>query len=938
MAKLILGYLVLLLITSAFCLGLLFLFRRTVWRERRAAIVEERKRRREKVQKPPREIQLVPWDEKLALGRRIGLFRQHWRDATLADLLSGFRLPESAYEPRPVVIPPPAEPEQIVPPALPIMPAAEEGWILETLSTQDMHITPHAIAVASNGDLILVDAEQSVILRFDPTGKPIGRWPAPQIPLDRIVSLTVSPSGDALYFIDEADHVLKIVRLAGKEIQQVPPRLKIETPPPAPNRVIPDLKGPAINRWKLLAALAMSVSGIVLAVHGLLLTQGHPPENTPAGLRRLLAGVFLFLLAALLVERKRAIRLPSVFARLVGWLDVIWDGILSFGRSILLAAGRLLQARFKPPKWIVQLAGWLDIFPWQVPFIPAALLAGALVYPLAGDTSQAKHPVAAALCWLAGISLVLVGCWNFKKGKKESDVTVGETILVGALLALALLLRITATSHIPVILGGDEGVIGYASVAFADGQSNNLFNTTLSSPSFYFALQGLSIRVFGHTIEALRFSSVIAGTLAVLAVYWLARTFFNRWMAFLAGAYMAVFHFNIHFSRVALQNIWEELISAVIIAGLWEGWKNKRRSGFLMAGLVMGLAQNFFPAVRLMFVVLFLWFLFLLLRERKQFWRRMPDLVIFGLVCLVVILPLVNYYAKNWAIYEEPLPRSFILSPSGPAHTHAFGSGQPLAQVLKKQFTQAALGYTHQDIQDWYTPETPMLLPLPAALFVIGMILTLFKVYDPRCAMLLILLVGDMVLGVALTTNPPTAQRMVIAVPSVVIIAMLPLERLCTWLERSRGWLTRVGQFVILFLLLFIMVGECYFYFDVYTPGWNFRVANDEIAQRVAEHVDRLAPGGKGWDIYCVCPPRMGYWTHPAMAYLAPYAHGIEVTTPITSPPDMLTAGQKALFIFLPERLGELMWVQQAYPDGLRVDHWYHNGDLLFTSYEVVMP
>jgi hypothetical protein len=231
-----------------------------------------------------------------------------------------------------------------------------------------------------------------------------------------------------------------------------------------------------------------------------------------------------------------------------------------------------------------------------------------------------------------------------------------------------------------------------------------------------------------------------------------------------------------------------------------------------------------------------------------------------------------------------------------------------------------------------------MLLPIPAALFVIGLLIALFRGLDPRYAMLLILLIGDLVLGVALTTDPPAGQRLVIAAPSVVLLVMLPLEQLGIWMGRYRPWLTKLGRFVILFLLLFIMIGECYFYFDVYTPGRNFRVANDEIAQRVAEHVNRLSPGGRGWDIYCVCPPRMGYWTHPAMAYLAPYANGITVTAPLTAPPDQLEAGDKALFVFLPERLAELSWVQQAYPDGLRVDHWYHNGQLLFTSYEVTVP
>ena len=149
------------------------------------------------------------------------------------------------------------------------------------------------------------------------------------------------------------------------------------------------------------------------------------------------------------------------------------------------------------------------------------------------------------------------------------------------------------------------------------------------------------------------------------------------------------------------------------------------------------------------------------------------------------------------------------------------------------------------------------------------------------------------------------------------------------------GW-AKLGRVALVALLLLIMVIDVYFYFYIYTPGRNFRVPNDEIAQRVAEHVNRLAPYGKGWHIYCVCPPRMGYWTHPTMAYLAPDAIGSEVIAPLEEPMDLLQPGEKALFVFLPERVAELDPVRQSYPDGLRVDHWYHNGDLLFATYEVV--
>ena len=698
---------------------------------------------------------------------------------------------------------------------------------------------------------------------------------------------------------------------------------------------------PSSKGWYI-GAIVFCLSAIALVAWSLATA---PPDHYVESLPVVGIGVILFNLTAGLVERK----LAHPQAALIG------QKYLSSVRAYFSAHKRertspihqsdnfdLRRRSMMSLSWARKTAnrflGWLRITPAQGFLMVGALFASSLVYEAAGDAPIARHATAAVFLWLLAILWIIAGSWNSKTGDTthQPKWTRLEVIVLVGLVILAFGLRYYDTGHIPYMLGGDEGAIGLASVPFATGQANNIFNTTLSTPSLYFFMQSLSIRIWGHTIEALRFSSVLGGTLAVLAIYWLARSMFGRAMAVLSAAYLAAFHFHIHFSRVALPNVWESLLSATVLACVWNGWTTGRRSVFIFLGLAAGFAQYFFPGVRLILMVIPVWLFIAFFKDRQRFLARLPDFVIALLVMLVVLLPLMAYYFQHPEVYTEPLARSFILSPSGPAHDHVFSSGASLGQVLVDQSTKTLLGFTYLPLTDWYTPGTPLLLALPGALFLIGLIYALCRVGQLSYSLLLLMLAFDLVFGEILTTNPPNAQRLLMAVPSVVVLLVLVVERFGHWLRQvDRRW-AWPGYALAASIILVAMVVDINFYFNTYTPSKLFRDANDEIANDIANYLDTLGPGGQGWQVYCACPPRMGYYTHPLIEFLAPNAPGHEFIERLTTTPKV-DPGQ-ALFVFLPERRTELNLIEQSFPGGQVIDQYYRNGDLLFTFYKTVVP
>jgi hypothetical protein len=80
--------------------------------------------------------------------------------------------------------------------------------------------------------------------------------------------------------------------------------------------------------------------------------------------------------------------------------------------------------------------------------------------------------------------------------------------------------------------------------------------------------------------------------------------------------------------------------------------------------------------------------------------------------------------------------------------------------------------------------------------------------------------------------------------------------------------------------------------------------------------------------------PRI-YWSFGTMNFLAPSVPGEDVVEPLISQPDFVDEGRKAVFVFLPERAGEAVWVQEAYPDGTLRQVRDRDGSLRFVTYEV---
>jgi 4-amino-4-deoxy-L-arabinose transferase-like glycosyltransferase len=606
------------------------------------------------------------------------------------------------------------------------------------------------------------------------------------------------------------------------------------------------------------------------------------------------------------------------------------------GLAFFLIAGRAFtRGRFD--RWfgspLERLSRWFSMRPYQAMLFFLAPILSLAARVAAGDGPLTRSAWLATGTWIFGIACIVVANWRHGQRISLPPNSRRDFLIAGILFLAALLLRVLFVGQVPWLLTGDEGSGGLSAVAFISGRLNNLFSIGwYSFPSLYFYVQSLSIRLFGQTVLALRVPSTLAGAMTVFALYFLVRDAFGRWAAILSASYLAAFHFHIHFSRLGINNIWDGLFVVAFSALLWHAWEfddrtsGGRRMSFVMAGIALGLAQYFYTSSRALFVMLPIWLVFAAIKDRQAVRNRLPGIVAMLMAALTVFLPLALFFVRHPNEFSAPMNRVTIFGRWMENEIQLRGVSQ--WSIFVNQIVHSALGFTSENLRAWYQPDHPMLLALPSALFLLGLVLLLPRILDLRVTWLALWLVAAVVAG-AFSQNPPSAQRYVFAAPLVAFLVGFPLAEVGGWLARAWPKRRAIPQVVLSAVLIVAILGDLDFYFADYSFNRRFGDFNTETATALGYY---LADQEPGLEVYFFGAPRMGYTSLSTVPYLAPLAVGHDVLEPITSPPDWILSGQTA-FIFLPERLNELDLVRQEYPDGNELSIRGKKDALLFTSY-----
>jgi hypothetical protein len=667
-----------------------------------------------------------------------------------------------------------------------------------------------------------------------------------------------------------------------------------------------------------------------------------PPESpaSPSGIeppldpdRRKLGGAmvflgFLFGFFSLSLRVDLPPENPSAF-----WPFLAY-GMLVFLGGMLLASHPDRRTFFEPAlEWI---AGKMSIHPAQLVCLASGILLAVLATVAAGTNSTLISPWVSILSWLAGIGFTVLGGWHFTPSSERKLPPRSAFLWAAVLVVAGILLRAVLAGRIPVVLTGDEGSTGIDALQWRLGNVNNPFGVFgwHPFPSLYFFIESLGIAALGRTIEALRWPSALAGGLTVGALYLVVRAMYSHRHGLAAALFLGGLHLHMHFSRLGVMNIWDGLWYTITLGALWYGWHSGKRGYWILAGLSLGIGQYFYATIRTLPVAVILWLAVATVLDRSAWRRNLRNVVPMLAACAAVALPLAWFAIAKTDTYLSDIRTNSILGPW--METAMRDQGLPAWRIFLNQLNLGFGGFFSVDLSFWYRPESPILRTVPAVFFFFGLATLCLRLRDTR-TWIPLLWIAAYGMIVSLSESAPAAQRLPGVGPAVALVVGFGTMEFLSILANLFPMRKIVMGTAAVLLAGGMAADDLRFYFFDYTPQsvlggrYDFVGSGGEIANDIVAKVIVL-PGQ--WQILFFNNEHMGFYSNPALRFLAANAEGMDIGAVWGSPDNPEIPSGNLFFVFMTGREAEIPQVRQDYPGGILREVRLEDGTLLYTYYE----
>jgi 4-amino-4-deoxy-L-arabinose transferase-like glycosyltransferase len=258
--------------------------------------------------------------------------------------------------------------------------------------------------------------------------------------------------------------------------------------------------------------------------------------------------------------------------------------------------------------------------PYYVLLAIAALLFAILVRAL----SSADYNEIFPLVWITTIALIIIAGALFDRRTNVDlslDLERSDVLFMLGIFLAGLVVGIYQLDQVPNSMMGDEGAFFETarSIAIGDQKPAIFSQGVYSYPILGSIYQAWILKLFGNTLWAWRFGSVLAAVLAIFPTYLFAREVFTRRVAVLACAVMIVTPYFIAFERLGYNNSQSIFPVALALYLLYAGFKRGSALYLALSGVLAGLGFYTYTAGRLGLLVAVLFMVYLV--TTRLLWR-----------------------------------------------------------------------------------------------------------------------------------------------------------------------------------------------------------------------------------------------------------------------------------------------------------------------------
>jgi hypothetical protein len=351
--------------------------------------------------------------------------------------------------------------------------------------------------------------------------------------------------------------------------------------------------------------------------------------------------------------------------------------------------------------------------------------------------------------------------------KNQLSPTTNYQLPILLILLVATFLRFHQLPSLPPGLNFDEAGNGVAAVDILNGSPRIWWRIGGGKEPFWPHIIALSTLLLGPIPLALRFPAAIIGILSVASVYPLMKSLFRRRQAYIIALLtmlgLALSDWHLHFSRLGFRAILLPLLSTLAFYFLWRNFTAPHRvSGFrlqvagfdirvtgcTLAALLMALAIYSYLAARFLPLVLILFFSLAWLIHHFQLRRTQtkhshttndqlrtpnyhPFIVRLFAPLFLGLIPLMFYFAFNPTDFTA---RSTTVSIFNPAWHNGDLIGTGWRTLVLTLGSYLGLGGDPNPLVN--LPRQPILPPVLAPFFILGIATSLYRIIYPGSSVL----------------------------------------------------------------------------------------------------------------------------------------------------------------------------------------------------------
>ncbi len=659
----------------------------------------------------------------------------------------------------------------------------------------------------------------------------------------------------------------------------------------------------------------------------------------------------------------------------------VWLGMIAFAVSLVgtellrLESWRVLAVLLLVGAGVLAVLAWGDsqwspVFPanratvsvtWLVTVgrrrSSLALLAGAVCLSALSHVAFLATPRAtfgmAGWLWVVAIAVIIAAAvLQNRAASSDTSRAAGlptwswlEVVILASITALALALRVWDLKDVPFNIYPDEvmtGLVAERAYLSGPGPAPSLFSTLWSDidlPALWFAIVAGMFKLGGVGLAAVRLPAALFGAATVLPFYGLVRSVRGRAAAIAGASVMAFSAANVHYSRMALNNITTPFFWTICFFFIVRGLRTRRPADWTIAGLAAGVSEHFYYGTRLLPFILAGFVIYLFVAHWSEARRYITQMGWLVLGYLVGFGPLLTYFVTHAGSYYG---RGASLMTWNRIPTN-WEDLQQIWNTLWPIMSENLLGISTRSSQDimYYAP---LLLVAEAALLVIGVALLVWRWRHPAAFLLLLSGLGVLLVGGTLVlypnSSPPMLAHWTPAFPFVYAAIGLPVGAGVSSARRSLPgrWKWMTPALVALGLMTLAYTNIHFYFYKYYANPESLRNERYKAAQTLygVQTIQSryMASLGPGYEVIS--------------AGRSPYPYDADITRYLVSGQQYLTIGdpqelftfqavnEKGLaFLFFPGNEQYLDVVRERYPGGKAGEVRNPRGQHVFYSYLV---